>query len=386
MHALVHGKFNFDDVNWIKTCKMKKTNLLFLIVLLFFASSCKEKQVTSSDSLKIVYWTLTPKLYGWGAYSWALDSIAKATPHQMVFVRMGKGCDLYNYSAMTPILKRIVTHAHQLDLKIGLQLPNNLINVQGKEKQSLLTEVEIQLDANGNGVCELPHRSIRLSDTDDSSVLTPVHTELYRTFVFKKVSQGIYEPNSLKDITSFCNIKPSSTNHTIVSIHGDKRMAGYTAYLMAVHDYNYPRSFSYHDMETTLRSYSRINFDGVAIAPTDYKCNDFAQGMNLGDSLSEKFFSREMEQMLEKRGEMPAEILLLTTRYFPKDFKELRTEATKTYLEVLHQEPERAEQKFYTLSKQLFGPICVVGVHNRFYNTLIAGEDMKMSSLNWGNL
>lgn len=363
---------------------MKKSSLLVIILLLFLASCGKEKPVSSTDSLKVVYWTLTPRLYSFGAYAWALDSIAKSSPHQMVFIKMGKGCNLYNYGAMTPILKQIVSRAHLLGLKIGLQLPNNLTNVQGRQKQSLLTEIEIQLDSNGKGSCELPPKTIRLNNSEDSSVLIPVRTQLYRTFVFEKISPGVYEPNSLKDITSFCTIEHSSANHTRVNINGDKRMAGYTAYLMAEHDYNYPESFSNQTIETTLRRYAGINFDGVAIEPIDYKCNDFVQGMQLGDSLSEKFFSKEMGQLLEKRGEMPAEILLLMTRYSPQNAKELRAEATKTYFEVLQHEPEQVEKSFFKLSKQIFGPVCVVGVHNKFYYTPIVGEVMKLSALNWG--
>ena len=359
---------------------------------MFIFTSCGSKvKINYVDEFKnvnhpeIVYWFFTPDLLLNERYLSDLDSIAKNSPFDLVFISARNGCDFYDYKKMTPIFAKLVERAHKLGIKIGLQLWNYPGKVDEKFCQHTLTEGEITLDNNGNGIYEACAKHIRPTNFYKTKDLEAYRTELYRAFAFKKLADVVYDPATLKDISIFCKtIKKTTGEKATIQINGDKELAGYTVYLMVDHFYNHPDMYSYasQSFEDILLKYAQIQFDGTALDEFGYMRITPPWEMKQNEMFTERFFSPKMGEGLEKTDQTPAEITLLHLRYYPKDSMQVRMRAINRYMDVLREGPLTVENDFYTISKKIFGINCFIGVHNTFHNRLV-GDEMWITGVNW---
>jgi hypothetical protein len=368
---------------------MKNFSLIFFFCLLFLLSCSKDlkpgavKNVQIFHANQIVYWDLSPASFKNESYLSSLDSIIKIHPNSMIYIREGKTCNFSDYEKMTPIFQNLLSRAHEKGVKIGLKLSKLSAEVQEQNCLRILSDGEITLDKNGNGVYKSSAKSIKLNALNESSNLKAFRTNVYRVFAFKKLSNDVYDPESLKDITAFCSlIKGESGESATIQINGNDRMAGYTAYLMSEHLYNHQDVFSscLQNVETVLRHYATLPFDGTALGELGFVGWSRSNDKFIPDLSNEKIYSSEIANKIEKSTQMPAEVLLFNMRYYPKDSVQMRTNAVKLYQDILRQGPLFAERKFYKLSKNVFGPSCYIGIHDTFYN-LLTGEDMRLTGV-----
>ncbi len=369
---------------------MKTPWLIALSILLLF--SCHNEvvvnycdQVPNSNHPEIAYWFITPDVCENDKYLADLDSIAKNSPFDFVFLTAREGCDFYDDARMAPIFSKLVEKAHQLHLKIGLQLWNFPGKVDEKYCQSVISETELKLDANGMATYEAVAKHIRLKNFYKTTDVTPVKTELFRAFAFKKMDEGVYEPNSLKDITPFCRtIRSKTGDRATIDINANKNLAGYTVYLMARHTYNHPDMFSFasQSFENILRKYAHIPFDGTALDEFGYMRTTPPWEMKSEETFSERFYSDKMGSLLEGISKSTPEMTLFNARYSPANAPEIRMRAINEYMQVLRSGPLSVERNFYRFSKELFGKNCFIGIHNTFHNKL-DGDEVWMTGANW---
>ena len=341
--------------------------------------------VPNTNHPEIAYWFITPDICQNEKYLSDLDSIAKNSPFDFVFLTAREGCDFYDDARMAPIFTKLVEKAHQLHLKIGLQLWNFPGKVDEKYCQSVISEAELQLDVNGMATYEAVAKHIRLKNFYKTTDVTPIKSELFRAFAFKKLKDGVYIPNSLKDITPFCKTIPNKTgDKVIVKVQTGKNLAGYTVYLMVRHRYNHPDMFAYasQSFENILRKYAHIPFDGTALDEFGYMRTTPPWEMKDGETFSERFYSDKMGLILEKKGSSTVEMTLFNERYSPLKAPEIQMRAINEYMQVLRSGPLAVEQNFYRLSKELFGKDCFIGIHNTFHNKL-DGDEIWMTGANW---
>lgn len=368
---------------------MKNFRLLSIFCLLFLLSCSKDlkpgamKNERAFHGTQIVYWDLSPVLFKNESYLCTLDSIISVHPNTMIYLREGKACDFSDFSKMTPIFQNLLLRAHEKGVKIGLKLSKLSAEVQEQNCLRVLSDGEITLDKNGNGVYKATAKSIHLNALDKSDNLKAFRTNVYRVFAFKKLSDDVYDPETLKDITAFCTlIKGESGENATIQISGNNRMAGYTAYLMSEHLYNHQDVFSsgLQNVENVLRHYGTLPFDGTALGELGFVGLGRSTEKLMQDLSNEKIYSSEIANKIEKSTQMPAEVLLFNMRYYPKDSLQMRTKAVKLYQDILRQGPLFAERNFYKLSKNVFGPSCYIGIHDLFYN-LLTGEDMRLTGV-----
>jgi hypothetical protein len=372
---------------------MKKYWIIPLISLLLL--SCRnDLKIQYTNEFKninhpeIGYWFFTPDMCNNERYLSYFDSIAKNSPFDLLFLTAREGCDFYNYPKMKPIFHKLVERAHQRGIKIGLQLWNYPGKVEIKNCQRLLSENEITLDANGNAHYEACAKHIRPKNFYKTEDLVAFRTNLFRAFAFKKLADGVYEPKTLKDITAFCHtLKAASGDKATILIKGGKELAGYTVYVMVEHFYNHPDMYAYasQSFAEALREYADVKFDGTALDEFGYMRITPPWEMKPWEMFSERFYSPEMGRILEKKSQSTPEMTLFNARYSPQNEASIRMKAINEYMDVLRQGPLNVEKKFYTLSKELFGANCFVGIHNTFHNKL-DGDEIWMTGANWWTL
>ena len=70
----------------------------------------------------------------------------------------------------------------------------------------MLTNNEMKLDKNGKGTCQINAHVIRPKGFENGVNIRSFRTNIFRVFAFKKLADGEYDPNTLKDITPFCTM------------------------------------------------------------------------------------------------------------------------------------------------------------------------------------
>ena len=174
-----------------------------------------------------------------------------------------------------------------------------------------------------------------------------------------------------------------------LAVKADKKLKGYTAYILTQHYYNYCSNHSAeaaNNMTNVLKSYSDIPFDGVGLdeytnlrVATTWelkKANDVFRGRSYSLSMAEKFkASTGME--LDKT--------LLDMRYAPLGKPEVRIKAIDNYMAIMRSGTMNIEKIIYDKGKDFFGPNTFIGLHDTHHNYL-DGDEIWQTGLNWWNV
>lgn len=332
---------------------------------------------------EICYWFLTPDQLKNDKYLEMVDLLADKGLYTMVFLTARNGVDFYKTEELHPVLKRLVEHAHQRGLKIGLQLwPKKQKDLPLEDCERLIVEGETTLDENGNAV----YTGVARNADAGEHVLK---SDLLRAYAFSPSGDGFYDDSTLQDITDKCIVRSADTNSVQVEIRTDPSMKGRTVYLMTQHYYNYPSNLSplaSGNFVGALQAYRDIAFDGVAL--DEYHNLEIIAEWNISKSggvFRERYYSPALAGMYRSRYGTPLERALFDMRYAPVGKPEVRMKAINTYMDAIRPGVLNVEQEVQKQAKSLFGPDTFAGFHSTGHNNLI-GYDPWATGINWWSL
>ena len=374
---------------------MKKNPIKLFVICLFVsilpfttANSQIKKQtvryVSSFENVnhpQVAYWFFSKDMLNPERYQGKIDTLSRFSKYTLIFLTSRNGVDFYDTPKMHPIFEQLVKYAHSKGLKIGLQLWERRYKVPVEDTERMIQEGEITLDDNGTGSYSVKAKGVR----DFRSILK---SELFKVYAFKKAGDGFYVPGTQMDITAQCS--PKEGKETVdVTVKVDKKLKGYTAYILTQHFYNYCSNHSAeaaNNMINVLKSYSDIPFDGVGLdeytnlrVATTWelkKTNDVFRGRSYSLSMSEKF---------KASTGMDLDKTLFDMRYAPLGKPEIRIKAIDNYMAIMRSGTMNMEKIIYDKGKEFFGPNTFIGLHDTHHNYL-DGDEIWQTGLNWWNV
>lgn len=369
----------------------------FFICMLFLAglNSCQPvievEEVDSFENVnhpRVLYWFWSPDVLQNERYLADLDSIAKKSPFDLIFITARDGVDFYNYEVMRPIFSRLVEKAHQKNLKIGLQLWDGGDEIPLEHSMRLLGEKEVTLDASGHAICDLIAKHVRQNSINRHSDVKVQKSELFKVWAFKKAEDGVYVPETLSDITSIVQSVSKTPDRLTVTINGGKDLAGYSVYVLAQHYYNWSDMYGGYVSDLfreAFKNYASIPFDGTALDEYTHMRITPPWLMPESESFTERFYSPAMAERFKEKYGNDIETCLLAMRYVPEGEEALRIRNINHYMDLMRGGPLQVERDFYHDSKSVFGPETFIGVHNTFHNAL-GGDELWQTGGNWWTL
>ncbi len=334
---------------------------------------------------QLVYWFWHSNTVAKAQYLNDIQNMATNSAYTLAFLTEREGVDFYDYKTMYEPFAEMVRAAHEHNIKIGLQLwnfwsaphqiPTEALRSPLTPDQAfaLVTEGEVALNANGHA---------DYSDkAKDSRFLQPFHSEVLKVYAFRKTANGYYADGSLKDITALAKTIQSSASNVDLCIDASTNLAGYTAYVMVAHYYNWPDLFNNVVIDAyrnILEHYSDIPFDGTAL--DEFGNMSLTHPQNV--SFRERFYGQAFAAEFQKRTGTPLAQALFDMRYAPEGKPEVRIRAINEYFDVEREGPLRVEKAFYKMSKEIFGPNTFAGIHDTYHNYMRT-DDVWTVGFNW---
>jgi hypothetical protein len=330
---------------------------------------------------QVAYWFFSKDMLNPERFEAKIDSLSKFSKYNLIFLTARNGVDFYDVQKMHPIFERVVNYAHSKGIKIGLQIWEKRYKVPIEDTERMIQEGELTLNDNVTGTYSVKAKNVR----DARSILK---SELFKVYAFKKAGDGFYVPGTLTDITAQCT--PKEGKETVeVTVKADKKLKGYTAYILTQHFYNYCSNHSAeaaNNMTQILKSYSDIPFDGVGLdeytnlrVATTWelkKANDVFRGRSYSLSMSEKF---------KTSTGMDLDKTLIDMRYAPLGKPEIRIKAIDNYMSIMRSGTMNMEKIIYDKGKEYYGPTTFIGLHDTHHNYL-DGDEIWQTGLNWWNV
>jgi hypothetical protein len=362
------------------------------------ASKMVVKYVDTFDNVnhpQILYWFWDEKTITDKQYLKDIDKMASQSPFDLIFItsrftqptqidahRLQDEEGFGNTGKMKPYLEEAVRYAHSKGFKIGIHLTKlffvktpSLMNK--KDATALIAEGECTLDAQGEGSVKNQSFTARINH--------PVSAELVNVWLFKKVSDGFYDPSSLIEAkTEWVQTQINDDFSVDVSITAPIAYSGYHAYIVTKHyhdshDVLSPEPSDY--FKKLLDAYSDIPFDGTALD----EFGNMMININKSSMNPERAWCDRFEDVYRNTYHTNPVRLLLDMRYAPENKPEIRIKAVNTYFDTWTKGPVQVENFFYKYSKQLYGDACFSGFHTTFHNAL-TGDDVWYTGVNWWDL
>ena len=249
-------------------------SLIGLVIFMLLFTSCKEHILyTDVNHPHIAYWFIDDSMLIEKKYKNKIDFIAENTNYDFLFLTARDGVDFYDVKKMKPILGELVNYAHSLNIKVGIQFwqkENYVVPIEYTERT--IQESELLLDNNGTSFAVVKASDVQKNNhtqlTGGSKDDLLIKSELFSINLFKKISDGVYDKSTLVDFTNKAEVKAVGDSILTISIKAGGEFAGYTAYILTQHYYNFCTNFSDYSLRNLsqiLFDYSDIDFDGVGI-------------------------------------------------------------------------------------------------------------------------
>ena len=338
---------------------------------------------TDSQHPHIAYWFISKDMLDLNKSLPILDKMADSSHFNLLFLTARNGVSFYETEKMHNFFSALVKHAHERNIKIGLQLWEDRLNpiaIENTERE--ISEGEVILDENGSASYTGIAKHIR-KGTD------PIKSDLLRVYAFKKKGEGIFEEESLKDITALCTFSAQNATTVDVKIKAGSGLKAYTAYILTQHYYNF---CSNHSSEAAnriircLKSYSDIPFDGVGLDEyTNLRVSTLWEMAKLNEVFRERAYSLDMAKHYKEKYKTELERTLFDMRYAPEGNPTKRAVAINTYMDELRNGTMYVENSVYDAAKKLFGKNEFAGLHDTHHNAL-NGDEIWATGINWWRL
>lgn len=363
---------------------------LLLLISIFNTSCNKSITINTVDRFKnvnnpiVLYWFWDENTLSNKKYLSDIDSIAKKSPFDLVFITARNGVDFYDYDRMHPIFSELVDEAHRNGIKIGLQLWDSDNDINVDKSVRLISESETQLDYRGKASVKIYADHVRSNSVESHSKVYVMKTDIFKAWAFKKDKSDSYISESLKDVTKNVKIISNTSGYAEVSINCGSELSGYYVYILVQNFYNWNDTFGGYvsnNIEEAFDYYSDIPFDATAL--DEYTHIRITPPWSIGDeSFTERIYSPAMDSTYRKKYNSSISDCFLSMRYKNDGNSENQIRSINRYMDIMRSGPLKVEKDFYELSKEYFGDNTFIGVHNTFHNTLI-GDELWQTGGNW---
>jgi len=342
----------------------------------------KVNYVSSFDNVNhpsVAYWFFAANMMTEDRYKGKIDSFARFSKYNLIFLTERDGVDFYDSRTMHPIFQKLVAYAHQKGLKIGLQIWKKDVNVAIENTDRLMQEGEVALDENGKAEYKTEAKHAR-------DMETLIKSELYKIYAFKKTADGFYDASSLKEISSSATAINSKSN-VKVQINAGSNLKGYTAYILTQHYYNSCNNYAAQAKEiisNAFKAYSDIPFDGIGL--DEYKGMKIARQKILEEKkevFRERVYALPMADTIKSNFGLDMDSVLLHMRFAPTGKPTIRIKAINAYMSVLRAATLSIETAIYDLGKKMYGKEAFIGLHNTFHNNLDRDEVWQTGVTSW---
>lgn len=330
---------------------------------------------------QVAYWFFTRNMMQEETYKSKIDSFAKYSKYTLIFLTERGDCNFYDTTTMHPVFEKLVAYAHKRGLQIGLQVWKRDFNIAVENTDRLIQEGELTLDKEGAADYTVMAKGAR-------EMKTLLKNELFKVYAFRKKTDGVYDPSTLKDITA--QAKAIETKDRVsLSLQAGRALSGYTAYILTQHYYNSCSNFSEQAIPVLLdvfKAYRDIPFDGIGL--DEYKGLKIAQQKVLEkerDIFRERLYSLGMARQMKARTGRDMERVLFDMRYAPEGRPEIRISAINQYMNLLRFSTLPVEAAVYDLGKKMYGKNAFIGLHNTFHNNLDKDE-VWQTGVSWWSI
>jgi hypothetical protein len=329
---------------------------------------------------QIAYWFLTPAIVDTDSYLSYMDNMLDHSYFDFIFLDAREGSSFDNVEKMHPVLEKIVAHAHERHIRIGIRMhPKALKKVPEEITERFIAEGETKLNHAGTGICSMNSSFVRTR--------TSLKKEPFKVYLFKKTMDGFYDPKTLKETSDYdYSIKDETVT---ITIKAGNQYAGYTAYAMSEFYY---KSISNHSSQVVAQTIQFI--DQYATIPLDGIMLDEYGNQGLKPAWLVKFkagglrlrsYSLPLSKELVARTGDSSAITLFNMRYAPDQHPEIRIKAINVYMDLLREGAMHVENAMYKRAKKVFGVNCFIGAHNTFHNSLIH-DDIWATGIKWWSI
>lgn len=286
--------------------------------------------------------------------------------------------------AIQPHLEEAAEYAHELGLKIVLQLwPQGffhapLEDMDPDDATAIINEGECTVC---DGVALYRDDTRHICKPDIATVQKSV---LLKAYAFRKASDDVYFDGTLTDVTDKAAIQQDDPGHLRLRFELPE-LEGATVYVMTAHYHRYADLFSDRhicDYDRIMERFRGSAFDGIVL---DEMKNLELQSMGFTldpVTIRERFYGTHLKRYFEEQTGENLEQTLFEMRYTAMSERDRRPAAINRYYDILRRATRRIERFVAEKSKDLFGKDAFIGLHNTFHNHL-QNDELLATGINW---
>lgn len=335
-------------------------------------------EIPKSRHPHLLYWFWTPEILENKKYLRDLDLVAHDSSFTMVILSARDGMNFWR-SEIKPYLNEAVRYAHELGLKIVIQLwPQGFFDVIPQELS--IDEAFAMLN---EGECVVQGGEAYYRDDSRhvcKAEIAPVEkSQLIKAFAFMKASDGVYFDGTLQDVTHRAEILSEKPGHLEMRFSLPEA-EGATVYVMTAHYHRYGDLFSEYyirDYDQIMEKYRDIPFDGVVL--DEMKNLEFTMDPVM---IRERCYGAHFKQYFENETGRDFEKTLFEMRYTGESDVNNRPVAINLYYDILRRCTRRIERFVAEKSQTLYGKDAFLGLHNTFHNHL-QNDEIMSTGINW---
>lgn len=280
-------------------------------------------------------------------------------------------------------MRALVAHAHELGLKIVLQLwpmgacDTDACFISSDEAAAIALDIEATV-TDGRAVVRSVDQWTRGGERAPA-----IDSELLCAYAFQKTAEGFYKEGTLIDVTDRAEVVFRSPTR-VSAVLTLPELEGYTVFAVAAHYHRVADAFSDRaiaDYKAIMDFYADVPFDGIALDEFKTLCSSAPHTME-GQNFRGRMFGRAFARTFAEQTGMSLNRTLLDMRYCPEGKDEIRMAAINRYFDHWRHGPTRVENFVTDYSKQLFGADAFLGFHNTFHNAL-TNDEIWNTGCNW---
>lgn len=341
----------------------------------------KGKDIPKSRHPHIIYWFWGDGILENEKYLRDIDIVSNDGTFNTMVLSARDGMDFW-LSSLYPFFEKAVAYAHEKGIKIVLQLwPKGFLShidedISLEEMSAVVNEGECTVK-NGKAyyIDDVKH-------TRYPEYCPPEVTKLTKAYAFRKLSDGVYMPQTLIDVTDRAVITKCNESHIEISFDLPE-YEEYTVYVMTAH---YHRAGDLHSpyyirsYREFIDRYSDIPFDGIVL--DEFKNLPL---LDFKSTIRERYYGMCFKENFEKETGFDLDETMFEMRYSSKGDNQSRPAAINRYFDFLRRSTTAVERFVAEYTCEIFGQESFLGVHNTFHNSL-NNDEIYATGCNWWNL
>ncbi len=335
------------------------------------------EDIENANHPQVLYWFWTPDMIEEGTYIEELENIYETMSFDLLFMTSRDGLSFFDYDQVVKPFRETVKRAHELNIKIGLQLWRNPEAATIEDALALVVEGEETLD--DDGFLEYEAESVGHRDQES------LKSEIFKVVIFQKISEGTYKEGSLIDVTDQCEVLDSDLSRIRLALNIGSKYAGYTAYLLTAHYHRSPDLFSdcsINSFRKAIDTYSEVPFDGIGL--DEFKSMPIAPPwVAMWHPFRSRLYGASFDEYFQKETGLSLVDTIIKMRYVAKGDEVSRIKSINYYFDLLKDGPIRVENFVNDYAKEVYGEDTFIGLHNTYHNKLTNDEIWETGCMWW---